>query len=353
MRLKDIKRPLASLVSFFIILSMSSTLFLQSVSAAGTVTVSHASITLSNSNPGTAANETISWNPSNTTTAVATIDIQYATTATGTTVPSGLAMSATPTVTITGFGSATATGAYNSSTGVLTVTLSTATAASSTVSVTVDSVTNPSAGTFYVQVTSNSSAPAVIDYGVMATTTVAQVVVTGTMDPSLSFTVTGVASGTTTAITGGQNTTTITTTSTTLPFGHFNVASTNVAAQVISTTTNAAYGYTVTLQENQLLTDASSSTIPNVTAGTWTTNTTTGFGVNVTSGDANTALFTANSIYEPIPVSPATPVTLATKSSATSSSGDSEYVNFQLGVTAAQPAGTYTNNLDYVVTPTY
>lgn len=349
MRLRNIKRPLISLVSFFVILSMSSVLFLQSVSAT-TVTVNHASITLSNSNPGTSANETLAWTPGNSSTPVTSITIQYATTATGTTVPTGLSMATTPTVSISGFGSATATGAYSSSTGVLTITLSTATAAASSgVSVVVNSVTNPSAGTFYVQVTSNGSG----DYGVMATATVAQVVVTGTMDPSLSFTVTGIASGTSTSTTGGENTTTVTTTSTTLPFGHFNVAATNVAAQQISTTTNAAYGYTVTLQENQILTDASSSTIPNVTAGTWTTNTTTGFGVNVTSGDYNSALFTSNSVYEPIPVLGSSPITLATKSSATSSSGDSEYVNFQLGVTAAQPAGTYTNNLDYVVTPTY
>lgn len=350
MGLRNIKRSLASLVSFFIILSMSSVLFLQSAFATGTVTVSHASITLTNSNPGTVADETLAWIPGNSTTSVTSITIQYATTATGTAIPAGLSMAATPTVSISGFGSATGTGAYNSGTGVLTVTLSTATAASSAgVSVIVNGVTNPSAGTFYVQVTSNGSG----DYGVMATATVAQVVVTGTMDPSLAFTVTGVASGTSTATTGGQNATTVTTTSTTLPFGHFNVAATNVAAQQISTTTNAAYGYTVTLQENQVLTDASASTIPNVAAGTWTTNTTTGFGVNTTGGDTNTTLFTANSIYEPIPVNPATPVILATKSSATSASGDSEYVNFQLGVTAAQPAGTYTNNLDYVVTPTY
>lgn len=329
---------------------MSSVLFLQSASATGTVTVTHASITLTNSNPGTVADETLAWTPGNSTTSVTGITIQYATTSTGATIPTGLTMAATPTVSISGFGSATGTGAYNSSTGVLTVTLSTATAASSSgVSVIVNGVTNPSAGTFYVQVTSNGSG----DYGVMAAATVAQVVVTGTMDPSLSFTVTGVASGTSTATTGGQNTTTVTTTSTTLPFGHFNIAATNVAAQQISTTTNAAYGYTVTLQENQVLTDISASTIPNVTAGTWTTNTTTGFGVNTTGGDTNTTLFTANSIYEPIPVNPATPVILATKSSATSASGDSEYVNFQLGVTAAQPAGAYTNNLDYVVTPTY
>jgi hypothetical protein len=73
----------------------------------------------------------------------------------------------------------------------------------------------------------------------------------------------------------------------------------------------------------------------------------------VTSGDYNSTLFTGNAIYEPIPNSGSTPVTLASKSSTTSSSGDSEYVNYQLGVTSAQPAGTYTNNLDYVVTPTY
>ncbi len=335
-------------------LSLIFSVFLGDVIAAGNVTVSHASITLSNSNPGTSTNEKIAWTPSDTTDAISTISIQYATTATGTTIPSGLTMSATPTVTISGFGSATATGAYSSSTGVLTVTLSTATAQSSSgVSVTVDNVTNPNAGVFYVQVSVETSTPTVVDYGVMATETVAQVVVSGTMDPSLSFTITGVASGTATSTTGAENTTTVTTTATTVPFATLSVSSTNVASQEITTTTNAANGYTVTLQENQLLTNSGGSTISNVTAGTWTTNTTTGFGVNVTQGDANTTLFTSNSIYEPIPVSPSTPVTLASKTSPTTSSGDSEYVNFQLGVTAAQAAGTYTNDLDYVVTPTY
>ncbi len=339
-------------ISFLISFSLVFVSLIVNINAA-TVTVNHTSITISNSNPGSVANEDIAWTPSNTSTAVSTIFITYATTATGTTVPTGLSVPATPTISLTGFGAATATGSYAS--GVLTVTLSTATVASSSgVSVTVDGVTNPSAGVFYVQVnvSSTTATSGTIDYGVMATETVAQVTVSGTMDPSLSFSITGIASGTATSTTGGQNATTVTTTATAIPFGTFLITTTNVAAQQITTTTNANYGYTVTLQENQALTSSSSATIPDVTAGAWTTNSTTGFGVNVTGGDANTTLFTGNTIYEPIPHNTST-LTLATKTSPTSSSGDSEYVNFQLGVTAAQPAGTYTNNIDYVVTPTY
>ena len=199
MRIKKFNRFL----SFLVIFSLISVSSIQTINAAS-ITMTHASLTLSNSNPGTSANETLSWDPSNTTSTISTILVQYATTATGTTIPSGLSMGSTPTVSVTGFGSATATGAYDSSTGVLTVTLSAATAPTSPSTLTIDAVTNPSAGVFYTQVSTETSTPTLVDYGVMETQTVTQVSVTGTMDPSLSFSVTGVASGTSTSTTGGE-----------------------------------------------------------------------------------------------------------------------------------------------------
>jgi len=320
------------------------------------VTQSNTSLALGNSNPGTSTTYTLGWTPSDTTDSVKFILIQFATTAAGTTIPTGFTMGATPSIVLTGFGAATGTGAYNSGTGVLTVTLSAGTAASgSGVTVAISAVTNPNAGVFYAQITSETVTPTLTDYGVAATESVANITVTGTMTPSLTFTVAGVASGTTTGTTGAMNTTSVTSTSTTIPFGVWTALTTDAASQLITTTTNASFGYTVTLQENQALT-YNASTVSDVGASTtWSNGSTIGFGVNTTNGtngDTYSTNFSGNTKYQPISHSPSV-LTLASASGTTNASGDSEYINYQTEVSAAQAAGTYTNTLDYVVVPVY
>jgi len=318
-----------------------------------TVTATNASITLSNSNPSAVTTDVIAFTPADTTDNVQTIFLQYATTANGTTMPIGLSMSGTPTVTVNNNGTSLPNTATYAS-GLVTIVLTSATAliaTGSAVSISIPSVTSPNAGSFYVQIITQGTSVKDLDYAVTAAETLTNVTLQLNVDPYLLFTVQGVASGTATGTTGAMNTTTATTTTSNIIFGGLNVG-TNTASQLITTISNGSKGYTVTLQENQALSDGFSHTIANISANTtWSNGSTTGFGVNVTnatSGDTNTGSFSGNTKYQPIPVN-ATTLTLATTSGVTAVNGDSEYANFQIGIAVTTVDGNYANNLNYVV----
>ena len=343
------------LVNFSVI----SLLLFNSVSHATNVTTTQTSLLLSKATPGaTGITYTDSFTPSDTTDTIATILVQFATTATGNTVPTGFTMSATPSVTLkTGATPITNTAAYSA--GLLTITITTPQALTSSVAtISIVNVTNPSVSgaIFYSQITTESSGPVVRDYGVAESEVYTDVGVSGIIDPVLVFSVTGIASGTGT--TGAMNPPTVTSTSNNISYGHFliNPSGPNVAVQQITTNTNAINGYTVYLQENQPLTDGA-ATIPNVGANTtWTNASTVGFGVNVTNGANGDkgGSFGNNTTYQPIPTSVgAGGLALASLNTPTNTAGDNEYVIYQVGISGSITSGTYSNSLDYVVVPVF
>lgn len=318
------------------------------------VTISKTSLALTNATASAVTTHTLSFTPGDTIDAVKSITIQYATTAGGSTVPTGLSMSATPSVSVTNNAvNVPNTASYAS--GLETITFTTATVLSATgsaVIITTPSITNPNAGNFFVNITALAADNVTVtDSGVAEAVCVAGIALSGTMNPSLSFTISGI--GNNISNLGAMNTTTGSASANAINFGTFLVG-TNTAAQQIVTATNAANGYSVYLQENRVLT-AGIATIPNISGNlTWNNSTTLGLGVNVTAGtngDVNTSLFTSNLLFAPIPVNVSNLV-IATKNAQTTGN-DTENVIYQLGINASQAAGTYGNSLSFVVTPNF
>jgi hypothetical protein len=173
-----------------------------------------------------------------------------------------------------------------------------------------------------------------------------------TVDPTLTFTVTGIASAT-----GCDGTTTTaTSTANTLPFGSVNAASNGVVCQDLAASTNATNGYTIyarytakpTAGARTIADWTGTNTTPTVFAapgteayGYSTNDSTLGTGsVNrfTNGGQKWAAMTTINSeiAYEPSPVA-VTHYTIA----------------HQVGIATSTFAGNYTTTIIYTCTPIY
>ena len=122
-------------------------------------------------------------------------------------------------------------------------------------------ITNPSVGSYRINVTAGSA-----DSGTTRVAIIAPVVVTAAVDTRFSFTVAGVAA------TGTVNAEPITgsTTATTIPFGSLIANTASTSAQQLSVTTNASYGFAVTVQVSQQLISSSGADIDGFLNGTYT-----------------------------------------------------------------------------------
>lgn len=172
-----------------------------------------------------------------------------------------------------------------------------------------------------------------------------------TVDPSLAFTVTGVASGQ--AVNGV--TTTVTSTDGTIPFGTVTTSANSIAAHDLAVTTNAGSGYTVYTRYTQAPTNGTDSI--DDTAGTnaapaafsaagteafgYTTNDATlGTGTAGRFISANFAKFTTSN--------------LEVAYSAAAVSSETTRVGYQVGISGTTPAGTYNNStVIFTATPAY
>jgi hypothetical protein len=201
------------------------------------------------------------------------------------------------------------------------------------------------------------------------------VLVSATVDASLAFDIAGIA-----AYSGNVNgtTTEITTNSTSIPFGTLTVGSTTVAAQRISVTTNAASGFSVTVQQdgelrngvganinsfNNAPTGQGSTTplawvIPSSTLGTDRT-----YGhMGITSSDGSldgtvedTDPFDSD---EWAGLNGVSPMQVMYHSGPANGLGGTEGVGwadvgYAVEISALQEAGDYTSSITYVCTPTY
>jgi hypothetical protein len=201
------------------------------------------------------------------------------------------------------------------------------------------------------------------------------VVVTATVDASLSFSVAG--------YTGAFNGTTTnrTATATAVPFGTLEVGSTTVGAQLLTVTTNAASGYSVTVQQDGELTSGAGATINNFDNavdgsgsstegiawnspdGTLNNDWTYGhFGVTSDDATLDASQFVDEGDADPFDdnewagmngVNPLQVMYHTGPADGTTLGVGTAHVGYAVQISALQEAGDYTANLTYVCTPTY
>lgn len=204
------------------------------------------------------------------------------------------------------------------------------------------------------------------------------VVVTATVDATLSFTISGVT--TTTVV--KNTTTTVGSTTTTIPFGVLPIGSSVVAAQDLKVATNASEGYTVVVFQDRDLTSAAADTIkcfeeavcvPVTSTVAWDFPTGIlddidtyghfGFtsedqGIAVTCQDPafGTGYFglKAADLWAGFNGTDQAIVMCHTgPADGTTEHKGATRVGYQIEITALQQAGEYTNTLTYIATPTY
>lgn len=215
-------------------------------------------------------------------------------------------------------------------------------------------ITNPSAGSYTIDISANGDSP---ETGALVVAIIAGVTVSATIAESLTFTIAGVAN---TACTQGNSVTAVTTTATTVPFGAMTANTFKKGCQLLTVNTNAGDGYITTSQETDQLTNAGSQTIPDTTCDTGTCTESTaaawvtpsanhGFGhtcyglpcVLAYSSGTNYRQFAsiADSETAQTLMSSSTPVTNSTST-----------VVYQLSVSGSQASGDYTNTVVYITT---
>ena len=194
--------------------------------------------------------------------------------------------------------------------------------------------------------------------------------VTATVDPTISLSVAGIASGATRCGVA----TDVTTTALSVPFGTMALNTFKTLAQDVTVSTNAASGYVVTASENDQLGKDGATTpfiidalgnggaMTESASAEWTTATINGFGFSLQNVDAASVAFqyttaTGNCTgtfcsrqFADI-VGSETPQTIF--SSTTVANAENVYVCYRLGVGATQAAGDYENQIIYTATGTF
>ncbi|MFS8130490.1 MAG: hypothetical protein ACMG57_00780 [Candidatus Dojkabacteria bacterium] len=174
--------------------------------------------------------------------------------------------------------------------------------------------------------------------------------VTASVDPTLTFSIAGVAS----AASVNSSTTNVTTTSTTVPFGTITASTNKIAAQDLSVGTNAGSGYTVTVRYTGILSNGTGGTIidwtgTNASPTTFSAAGTSAFGYtteDTTLGTGTAGRFGSNK-WSGFTTSP---LEVAYSAGAAS---DTVRVGYQAGISTTTPAGSYTTTVIYTATPIY
>lgn len=320
----------------------------------------------------TAAKQTgVSYTPNitlGTTDNVQQIDIQFATSDTGSPVrPSGLSLSTASLGSTTGLDGSWSLSTSNVATGLLSLVRATPVSMTSgtAISFALTGITNPAIGdcnpstptltdTCYLIVTTFSDAGSTaVDTGSIA--------VKITEDPYLTFTVEGVAASTTT----NGITSSYTSTSTSLPFGTLPVNTPKYITQKLTVSTNAPNGYTVYAELSESLSAIyqSSTFSPfGATNATWTSpqawmtptgqtsNSNTGWmGANIT--DTTVTGWSSGTSLKFGPIS--TSKKPITTSSGPQRSGKVTYITYVVGVNSLQGGNVYNGAISYHVEAEY
>jgi len=225
-------------------------------------------------------------------------------------------------------------------------------------------LTNPSVGSYEINLTVGAS-----DIGSTRVAIIAPVVVTAAVDTSFTFTVAGLPGGTDVnglAVTG-------TSTATAIPFGSLSANNASSAAQRLSVSTNASYGFAVTVQTDQQLTSSAGADIDGFIDGSFTDTPVSWISPSPSISDEDTwghwGLTTNDATFglsNPFDVGGAgelfvsastTPVQVfrhdGPSDGTTQNIGQAD-VAYQVEISALQEAGTdYTATLTYVATPVF
>ena len=298
-----------------------------------------------------------------------TIDFDNVTTSIIKCIKVGFSASATSQTTITGLDASSATfyastdyipsqylWSVSHSSGVLSITYATGEipTSSSDRTVVISGVTNGSiAETSYFILFSTynntdcTSNP--VDSGVVAFIYENGQIVTVTIDPSLTFTISPVSTSTT--IETGA-TTTVTTTDGTVPLGTLSTSANSIAAHDLDISTNAAGGYSVTVHYTADLTSGSNTiddwTGTNAAPTTFSAAGTEAFGYTTTDYTLNTTVdrFSTNKWA-------AFDTTPAIIMYGTEAASESAYLGYQAGISTTTLAGVYQTTVIFIATPTY
>jgi hypothetical protein len=190
------------------------------------------------------------------------------------------------------------------------------------------------------------------------------VVVTAAVNTSFTFTVIGLA--TSTEVNG--TTTTRTSTATAIPFGTLTNGVIETLAQDLTVTTNAAYGFAVTVEQDSNLLSSTGADIDGFANGTYTNtpaswtapsnsisseNTWGHWGLTSEDGDLNSDEFGSN-LWVSASTTPRIIFSHASSSNGVTPNIGSTTVGYQAQITALQEAGDdYTTTLTYIATPTF
>lgn len=199
--------------------------------------------------------------------------------------------------------------------------------------------------------------------------------VTATVDPTISFSIAGVGTGTTTCgDTPDVDTSTGTNSPLAVPFGSLTLNSFKDASHQLTVSTNASGGYAVTnLEDDELGKDGATTPYIVDTPGDngsatdsvedeWSTSSTNGFGYSIKNNDADTVPFEYNT------ATGTCDGTFCARQFANDTAGDSPaqimsstavadsediYVCYRISVGATQEAGDYENIVTYTATATF
>jgi hypothetical protein len=345
--MKRINKILLAIVSIIPAIAV-----LANIGLADAATLTSASMTLSDSRPSVVASYSFNASGFTTATAIECIQLKFNTSADMSgSVPTGMT---TTSVTLASSTLVTATNwtASSATNGTVKLSYTTGAAPAASGNVVLGNITNGStAGTaYFVQVNTYSGAcgTGLVDTSTVGFIYTAGQAVTASVNPTLAFTVAGLASST--SING--STTNVATTSGTIPFGSTATISTNaVAAQALSVSTNSGNGYSVYISYSGPLSNGSHSITDfsgtNATPTTFTAAGTENFGYTTNSSvltqfaSGKWAGLTTSNSSNPV------------ASSTSAINNDTTDVGYQLGIASTTPTGSYSTTVIYTATPVY
>ena len=236
--------------------------------------------------------------------------------------------------------------------------------------------TEATADTYSYQVTNYDNVDNAVDSTYGKTAVIESVRVTATVDPTISFSISGIASAANPCGTGATNQTDVDTTTGTnaplaVPFGTMSLNTFKDAAHQLVVSTNAASGYVVTAQENDQLgkdggttpfipdTDGDNGLADENTTDTWDTPTgNPGFGYTLKSIAGATVPFTTTGASFNVRrfasvADPDSPLVETIMSNTTVVDSDTANVCYRLTIDATQAAGDYENQITYTATASF
>lgn len=274
-----------------------------------------------------------------------------------------------------------------SASGTITVSKLTSSCSGAIITVLVPNLVNPApfttghtegtADSYKISIVTRDGSNNTLDSANVAVAPVEGVLVSATVDQSLSFIVTGVSSGVAKC---GATTTSVTSTAYSIPWGTIATANTfKDAAQILEVSTNAGGGYTVKIEENDQMgmngvtctgatageandcikdTLCDSGTCSETTSGEWVIASNNGLGYSLANASGTDAAFTYNesgrtfsSKQLPDQEVPETKQTIM--SNAAPVSAKQVNICYRISVSGTQPAGYYYNKVKYTATATF